>query len=229
MPNLDNLKKQARQLVRWHREGYHPVAQRIRLGLPRYWELDDRTVLNERFTLADALELVARELGFESWESLRKREEESSRVHADRNAPHLLGAFPQIFVSDVEVSCRFFVETLGFSLSFQYGEPPFYALVKRDGARLNLRFVHAPVLDRNAEPDLLSASIPVDNVKALFLEYRAAGAPIHQALEKQPWGLRDFIVRDPDQNLIHFSESPPTKLEGQSDVPATGTAPALPP
>jgi catechol 2,3-dioxygenase-like lactoylglutathione lyase family enzyme len=207
MPNLDNLKKQAKQLVRWHREGYYPVAQRIRLALPRYRELDDRTVLNEPFVLADAQELLARELGFESWESLQKGERGSSRVHVNRNVPLLLGAFPQIFVSDVEVSCRFFVETLGFSLLYKYGDPPFYALVERDYARLNLRFVHAPVLDRHAEPDLLSASIPVDNVKSLFLEYRAAGAPIHQALKKQPWGLRDFIVRDPHQNLIHFSES----------------------
>jgi uncharacterized glyoxalase superfamily protein PhnB len=50
------------------------------------------------------------------------------------------------------------------------------------------------------------SSIPVENVKSLYLEYRAAGAPIHQALKKHPWGKRDFIVRDLDGNLIHFSE-----------------------
>jgi hypothetical protein len=30
MLHLENLKKQAKQIVRWHREGYYPVAQRIR-------------------------------------------------------------------------------------------------------------------------------------------------------------------------------------------------------
>ena len=120
--------------------------------------------------------------------------------------PELLGAFPQVFVADVEASCRFFVEILGFTVRFTYGQPPFYAVVQRDGARLSLRFVHGPVLDRAAEPDLLSASIPVANIEALCLEYRASGAPMHQELTKQPWGLRDFIVRDPDGNLIHFSE-----------------------
>jgi hypothetical protein len=89
---------------------------------------------------------------------------------------------------------------------FKYGQPAFYALVQRDGARLNLRFVHKPVLDKEAERDLLAASIPVENIKSLYLEYRAAAAPMHQALKKQPWGLRDFIVRDPDGNLIHFSD-----------------------
>jgi catechol 2,3-dioxygenase-like lactoylglutathione lyase family enzyme len=120
--------------------------------------------------------------------------------------PQLLGAFPQLFVADVEVSCRFFTERLGFQVRFQYGEPAFYALVSRGAACLNLRFVHQPVLDRAGEPDLLAASIPLDNVAALYSEYKAAGVPLHQELKQQPWGTRDFIVRDPDGNLIHFSE-----------------------
>jgi hypothetical protein len=83
----------------------------------------------------------------------------------------------------------------------------FYALIQRNAARLNLRYVHAPVLNREAEGDLLSASIPVANVKALYLEYRSAGAPFAQDLMRQPWGIEDFIIRDPDGNLIHFLQS----------------------
>jgi catechol 2,3-dioxygenase-like lactoylglutathione lyase family enzyme len=120
--------------------------------------------------------------------------------------PQLLGAVPQLFVSDVKASCRFFVGILGFAIQFHYGEPAYYALVARDAARLNLRFVHEPVPDRKTEVDLLAASIPVANIEALYREYSAAGAPMHQALKEQPWGRRDFIVRDPDGNLIHFSE-----------------------
>jgi catechol 2,3-dioxygenase-like lactoylglutathione lyase family enzyme len=208
MPNFDNLKKQAKQLVRWHREGCYPVAQRIRHVLPRYRDLDDPAILCGPFGLADAQELIARELGFDSWDALRTGNGAmlSTEQQAEKVEPRLLSASPQVFVSNVDVSCRFYVETLGFTLSFKYGQPAFYALVHRGGARLNLRFVHKPVLDRASEGDLLSASIAVENVKSLYLEYRAAGAPIPQALKKQPWGLRDFIVRDPDGNLIHFSE-----------------------
>lgn len=208
MLNFDNLKKQAKQVVRWHREGYYPVAQRIRAVLPRYRELDDGAILARPFTLANAQELIARELGFDSWEALRTGdgETQTSPEQVNGQEPQLLGAFPQLFVADIEVSCRFFVETLGFTLRFKYGQPAFYALVQRDGARLNLRFVHKPVLDKEAERDLLAASIPVKNIKSLYLEYRAAAAPMHQVLKKQPWGLRDFIVRDLDGNLVHFSE-----------------------
>ena len=68
MLHLDNLKKQAKQIVRWHREGYYPVAQRIRAGLPRFRDVDDATILSTRFALSDAQELIARELGFQSWQ-----------------------------------------------------------------------------------------------------------------------------------------------------------------
>jgi len=219
MLNFDNLKKQAKQLVRWHREGYYPVAQRIRAVLPHYRDLDDGVILSRPFALADAQELIARELGFDTWTALRlgSGKTRSGETHppdeqVNGHEPQLLGAFPQLFVADVDVSCRFFVETLGFTLRFKYGQPAFYALIQRDGARLNLRFVHAPVLlqdlgtDKEVERDLLAASIPVENIKSLYAEYKAAGARIHQVLKKQPWGSRDFIVQDLDGNLIQFSE-----------------------
>ena len=209
MLHLENLKKQAKQIVRWHREGYYPVAQRIRVALPRFRDVDDAAILSTRFALSDAQELIARELGFESWQALRAANVASSGPdeRRPRNQPQLLGAHPQLFVSDVEASCRFFVAKLGFTVAFKYGKPVFSALVQRDSAGLNLRYVHAPVFNRNGDRDLLSASIPVENVKALYSEYLTVGAPMAQRLKKQPWGADDFIVRDPDGNLVHFAQS----------------------
>ena len=50
----------------------------------------------------------------------------------------------------------------------------------------------------------ITAFIRVENVKALYAEYIAAGATFDQKLEKQAWGGRDFIVRGPDGNAICF-------------------------
>ena len=61
--------------------------------------------------------------------------------------PVLLAAEPQLFVADIAASCQFFVGTLGFSLAFSYGAPPFYAQIVRDGARLNLRHLDRPAFD----------------------------------------------------------------------------------
>lgn len=106
------------------------------------------------------------------------------------NEPQLLGAHPQLFVSDVEASCCFFVTKLGFTVRFKYRTPVFYALVQRDSACLNLRYVHTAVLNRKADRDLLSASIPVGNVKALYLEYQSVAAPMHQRLKSSLGELR---------------------------------------
>ena len=72
MPNLENLKKQAKLYLRWHRDRYYPVAARIRAVLPSYRHLSDREVLVHSFRLSDAQELIARKTGFESREALRK-------------------------------------------------------------------------------------------------------------------------------------------------------------
>jgi hypothetical protein len=72
MPNLENLKKQAKQYLRWHRERYYPVAAEIRAALPRFQHLNDRQVLEASFRLSDAQELVARQIGFEGWQASRQ-------------------------------------------------------------------------------------------------------------------------------------------------------------
>jgi len=41
MPNLENLKKQAKLILRWHRERRYPVAAQIRGHLPRFLNMPD--------------------------------------------------------------------------------------------------------------------------------------------------------------------------------------------
>jgi catechol 2,3-dioxygenase-like lactoylglutathione lyase family enzyme len=210
MTSIENLKKQAKQLLRWHRQGYHPVAQRLRVGLPRYASATDGEILAAQLTLGQAQELIAREHGFDSWAALTAEGNAMPKPSTDdRATPVLVAAHPQLFVRDVVASCAFFTERLGFTAEYVYGEPPFYALVRRGGAALNLRFTHDPVVDPEAsrQHSLLAANIPVTGVKELFLEYQAAGVPMVQPLRPQPWGTSDFIVEDPDGNLLCFAEA----------------------
>jgi catechol 2,3-dioxygenase-like lactoylglutathione lyase family enzyme len=124
--------------------------------------------------------------------------------------PFLNSISAQLFVTDIETSRQFFVEKLGFALDFVYGEPPFYAQVTCDNARLSLRHVDEPVFagDIREREQLLSASITVataDEIGRLFTIYVASGVPFDQVLRDEPWGARTFIVRDPDGNLILFA------------------------
>ncbi len=211
MPNLENLKKQAKQYLKWHRDRYHPVAAEIRAALPRFRDLDDDAILKAEFKLADAQELIARQSGFDSWQALRSGAL-TMTMKADPTAsrPVLQSTAAQLFVADIKASCDFYTEKLGFAVDFVYGDPPFYGQVIRDSARLALRLVCEPVFvgDIRQREDLLSAAIALDtasDIKQLFLAYQTAGVRFHQPLRTEPWGARTFIVLDPDGNLILFA------------------------
>ena len=211
MPNLENLKKQAKQYLRWHRQRYYPVAAEIRAGLPRFRHLSDAQILEANFKLADAQELVARQKGFAGWQALKSGADAMTDEPRQATPPPFLNSIEaQLFVANVKRSCDFYTNKLGFAIEFIYGDPPFYGQVRRDNARLNLRVVGEPVFVEGIREreHLLSASITVasgDEVRQLFLSYQAAEVRFSQTLKKEPWGARRFIVIDPDGNLILFA------------------------
>ena len=208
MPNLEHARKQAKLYLKWHREGRYPAAAAIRALLPRFRGLSDRQVLESDFKLADAQELVARKTGFETWEALKKGLQTVNASTAPSQEPLLAFSEPQLFVADIGRACAFYTEKLGFTVRFTYGEPPFFAQVFRDGARLNLRHVDRPVIDaaRVVPEHLVVATVVMEHgIKPLFLDYQAKGVPFFQTLKTEPWGSRTFIVSDPDGNLTCFA------------------------
>jgi catechol 2,3-dioxygenase-like lactoylglutathione lyase family enzyme len=116
----------------------------------------------------------------------------------------------QLFVADIQASCAFYTDKLGFAVAFVYGDPPFYGQVTRDHARLNLRAVDEPVFagDIREREQLLSATLTVATraeIEQLFLSYQSVGVPFQQSLKEESWGARTFVVRDPDGNLVLFA------------------------
>lgn len=124
--------------------------------------------------------------------------------------PVIIAAEPQLFVADITSACEFYGATLGFAVAFTYGDPPFYAQLKRDGARINLRRTDQPPIDpalRDRE-HLLSAGFTVqtaEEIKQLYREFKAGGATFHQELGPAPWGASNFTVKDIDGNLLLFA------------------------
>ncbi|MBD9373508.1 VOC family protein [Rhizobium sp. ARZ01] len=119
-----------------------------------------------------------------------------------------LAVEPQLYVTNIEASCDYYSEKLGFTVAFLYGDPPYYGQVYRDGVQLNLRQVERLPFDsdfRAREIDALSATIVVEDVAALYAEYEATGANFHQKLQIEEWGTKTIIVSDPDGNLIAFA------------------------
>jgi catechol 2,3-dioxygenase-like lactoylglutathione lyase family enzyme len=211
MPNLENLKKQAKLILRRHRERYYPVAAQIRAALPRYRHMSDPEILAQSFKLSDAQEMVARQAGFENWQALKSGiDTMPQQASQPQSKPMITVTAAQLFVADIKASCDFFTQKLGFSIVFVYGEPPFYAQVQRDRGYINLRCLDRSAIDpalRDRER-LLSSDMGVnthEEIKQLFLEFQAKGVTFFQTLRKEPWGAKNFIVKDPDGNLLLFA------------------------
>lgn len=216
MPRIDTYRKQAKQIVRWHRDRNYSVGEKVRV-LARFRHLTDAAVLDMPLPLTLAQEIVAAEAGFADWAALKAATAEASPPASTPavDPPRLRGVVPMLFASDVPAAAAFYRDRLGFAVDFLHGKPPFYGAVSRDGICLHLRLVCTPNFRDLArhEASLILASIEVTDVKALFDECKARGAEIARKLARQAWGGMDFHVRDPDGNVISFV---------QYDVPTQG-------
>jgi uncharacterized glyoxalase superfamily protein PhnB len=206
MPTLDTYRKQAKLLLRWHREKNYSIGEHVR-RLERYQSLTDHEVLALNLTLTLAQEIIAIEAGHQTWAELKAAtagSPKTPRIPDERLV--LKKVTPILFVKDVTASATFFQQKLGFEIDFLHGLPPFYGAVSRDGVCLHLRFVHQPLFAQMAaqEKSLILASIEVSNVHTLFEEFKAQGTEFAQTLTKQAWGGTDFHVRDLDGNVISF-------------------------
>lgn len=206
MPTIDTYRKQAKQLVRWHRERNYSVGEKVRL-LERYRHLTDIEALNAPLPLTVAQEIVAVEAGFENWAALKASATNTKRMSTRiEGKPAFLSAVPILFVRDVRAAAAFYAEKLAFRVDFLHGNPPFYGSVSRDRACLHLRLVHEPNFAALAarEQSLILATVEVREAKVLFEEYEGRGVEFAQRLVRQAWGGIDFHVRDVDGNVISF-------------------------
>lgn len=206
MPTIRTYRKQAKQLLRWHREKNYSMGEWVR-KLERFRALTDNEVLALKLTLTLAQEIVAVDAGYATWAELKSASAGVSRTPRAPSGPPLLKkVIPILLVRDVPASAAFFEQELGFKMDFLHGLPPFYGAVSRDGICLHLRCVKHPRFANIAseEASLICVSIEVSNVHALFEEFKARGVEFVQTLTKHPWGGTDFHVRDPDGNVISF-------------------------
>jgi catechol 2,3-dioxygenase-like lactoylglutathione lyase family enzyme len=206
MPTLETYRKQAKLLLRWHREGNYSIGGRVR-HLERYQSLTDREILALKFPLTVAQEVIAVEAGHHNWAELKAAAAGTPKAPRVSSGPPVVkDVIPILLVRDVTACAAFFHEKLGFEIDFLHGLPPFYGAVSRDGVKLHIRFVHEPFFAEatKQEESVLCASFEVSNVQGLFEEFRTRGVEFAQTLTKQAWGGTDFHVRDPDGNVVSF-------------------------
>jgi uncharacterized glyoxalase superfamily protein PhnB len=119
----------------------------------------------------------------------------------------LMRAAPVLLVRDVVAAAEYWRDRLGFELPGYFGDPPAFTVMRRDDVEVMLASApveHRPSPNRTVVDRLWNAYFDVDDADALHAELRARGARIDYAPRDQPWGMREFGIRDLDGHEIGF-------------------------
>ncbi|MDA0709690.1 MAG: VOC family protein [bacterium] len=115
-------------------------------------------------------------------------------------------AVPVVASSDVLASLSYYVDVLGFTKHFVFGNPPVYAGVERDGALIYISQDDALVQllrDNQRHPDIF---IWVADVDQAYAEHRAKGARIVEEISNRPWDARQYVVEDPGGYYLKIAQ-----------------------
>ena len=115
-------------------------------------------------------------------------------VHFGRTAP-------TVPVSDIDRALEFYCGLLGMEKTFENGDPVGFVILVRDHAEVHLTLSPG---HKGSTTNLLH--LKVDDADALYQHLEASGARIIKGLRDQEYGLRDFIVADPDGNRLDVGQ-----------------------
>lgn len=124
---------------------------------------------------------------------------------------------PYLRVADLARSIAFYTDGLGFTVTDRMVDDgrTVWARLASGGASIMLSAGGARSLEHSDDDDHVHAPFPgprqsdgidvhtatwlyTDDVDAAHARLVAAGADVVEAPQEQPYGLRDFLVRDPD-------------------------------
>jgi catechol 2,3-dioxygenase-like lactoylglutathione lyase family enzyme len=124
-----------------------------------------------------------------------------------------------VLVHDPDLALAFYRDTLGLELRNDVAKGDFRWITVGAASQPGVAIVLTNYLNGSpADNDSLAALIAkgalngvhfhADDLDASFEKVRAAGAEVVQEPTDQPWGTRDFAVRDPSGNLLRIDQPP---------------------
>jgi catechol 2,3-dioxygenase-like lactoylglutathione lyase family enzyme len=126
-----------------------------------------------------------------------------------------------VIVHDPDPALAFYRDTLGLELRNDVAKGDFRWITVGAASQPGVGIVLTNYLNGSpADSDAVAALVAkgalngvhfhTDDLDATFEKVRAAGAEIVQEPTDQPWGTRDFAVRDPSGNMVRVDQPPAT-------------------
>ena len=116
--------------------------------------------------------------------------------------PYRLGrAAPGVPVRDVDTALAFYVGVLGMTETFRNGDPVGFVIVERDDAEIHLTLQPS---HRATTANVLH--LMVDDAAAFHAHVQQHGVRIVKGIRDANYGMRTFVMADPDGNRIDVGE-----------------------
>ncbi len=116
----------------------------------------------------------------------------------------LTAIHPKLPMRSKSVTQQFYLEKLSFHQPGSQNYPD-YLMIARDG--IEIHFFEFRDLD--PKENYGQIYIRTDDIDGLYQSLLDGKVAIHPAghLQMKPWGLKEFSILDPDNNLLTFGES----------------------
>src|SRR6218665_147969 len=119
-------------------------------------------------------------------------------MHSGEFSGQMRTIMPTFPCKNVTVSVQYYTTVLGFSVNYQQED---FAVLDRDKVRL--------LLTQGNEKNIGTGQcyMYIHNADDLYRELISRNANVNGEPVNQPWGLRDFFVKDPDGNTIGLGQT----------------------
>jgi len=129
-----------------------------------------------------------------------------------------------LLVRDLVAAANYYRDAFGFTYNRLWGEPPDFVILRRGGLHLMLSLAPRSstiVPHWQVNKGMWNVYFWVDDVDALFAEFKGKGAKIDYGLEDKPYQVREFGVQDLDGYDIAFGQIiGAAPLKARREIPA---------
>ena len=107
---------------------------------------------------------------------------------------------PILYSCDIAKSLAYYTDVLGFEEKWEWGAPPTFGGTCKNSVEVFF------CKDGQGHPGTWLA-IMVDKVDEYYATVKSKGAKTSAPPQTQDWGVREFLVEDPDGHIIRFGQS----------------------
>lgn len=128
----------------------------------------------------------------------------------------LIRGAPYFPVPDVARIGQYYRDVLGFECEYAAGEPLEFAVYSRSGCPVMFRRVGDAdrIRPNESQGGTWDVFFWVSRVDALHEELAGKGAVVVYPPVVQPYGMKEFAVRDPDGHVLGFGQTWPAQGTG---------------